>query len=266
MSPGALLALVRARRPLVHHLTSPVTAYLVAAATAAVGAAPVLAEEPDDAAAMAAATNALVCNLGMPRPYRLRAMEQAAARRGERAPAVLDPVGAGASAHRTELAVRLLDRGRFNVLRGNAAEIGVLAGAGGRMRGVEAVAAPRDLEAAVRALASARGLVVAATGAVDRIAAPDGRMARVRNGSPQAGRIVGAGCMATAVVGAFCAVGDDAWQATTAALACFGLACEQAAAGAAGAGSFLSRLLDALSTLEPDDLDDGARIEAAGTG
>jgi hydroxyethylthiazole kinase len=259
--PGHWLAEVRRLCPLVHHLTSPVTAYAVAAATAALGASPVLAEDPDDAAAMAGEAAAVVANLGMPRPYRLAAMRQAASARRPGVPLVLDPVGAGATAARTRTARDLLAALRPSVVRCNAAEAGALAGAGGRPRGIDAAEPPDDVAAVALALAAAAGTVVAVTGAVDVVAAPSGRLARCRNGHRLATRLVGAGCMATAVVGAFAAVCPDPWEATAAALACFGLACTRAAARSAGPGSLLPALLDELATLEPPALDAGARIE-----
>ncbi len=261
MRPGDVLAAVRAQRPLVHQIVGPVTVHLAAGAAAAVGARPVMADDPDDAEAMAAQADGLVCNLGMPRPYRLEAMRRACAVLADRGPRILDPVGAGGSAARSNMASQLLSWRCFTIVRANAAETGALSGAGGSVRGVDATAAPDDVDAACRTLAGHAGLVAAATGAVDRIAAPDGRLARVDNGHPLAGRVVGAGCMASAVVGAFAAVWPEPWEAATCALAVYGLACERAAAAAGGPGSFLPLLWDALAALTPDEAEAGARIE-----
>jgi hydroxyethylthiazole kinase len=255
------LAAVRAQRPLVHQIVGPVTAHVAAAAVAAIGGRPVMAEDPEDAEAMAASADALVCSLGMPRPHRLEAMRRGCAALRAGAPRVLDPVGAGGSAVRTAMARGLMGACRFTILRGNGAEVGALAGSGGRVRGVDAADEPDDVEAACRALAAREGLVVAATGAVDRVAAPDGRLARIHNGDALAGRVVGAGCMATAVVGAFAAAGDEPWEATVWALVAYGVACERAAAAAGGPGTFLSLLWDALAALRPEEADAAARVE-----
>ncbi len=264
MRPGDALAAVRARRPLVHQIVGPVTAHAAASAVAALGAAPVMAEDPDDAAAMAAQADALVCNLGMPRPHRLEAMRRACAMLANRGPRILDPVGAGGSAARSNMASELLSSCCFTIVRANAAEVGALAGAGGAVRGVDAAAAPADVDAACHTLAVREGLVVAATGAVDRVAAPDGRLAHVANGHALAGRVVGAGCMASGVVGAFAAVWPDPWEAAACALAVYGLACEWAAAAAGGPGTFLPLLGDALAAMTPAAAEAGARIEVVG--
>ncbi|HVB09971.1 MAG TPA: hydroxyethylthiazole kinase [Bacillota bacterium] len=261
MSPGAALASLRQRRPLIHVITAPVTAAATAAAVAALGARPILAEDPDDAAAMAAVADALVCNLGMPRPYRLEAMRRAAAALPDGAPRLLDPVGAGGTAARSQNARSLLSGGRFTLLRANGAEVGSLAGAGGQVRGTDATSDPLDVAAACRTLAARERLVVAATGALDHIAAPDGRLARVRRGHPLAAAAVGTGCMASAVIGAFAAVWADPWEAAVMALALYRIAAERAAAAAGGPGTFLPLLVDALAALSPGEVDHTAAIE-----
>ena len=52
-------------------------------------------------------------------------------------PVILDPVGAGATRFRTETTKRLLDELEITVLKGNAGEIGVVAGVEAVVRGVD---------------------------------------------------------------------------------------------------------------------------------
>ena len=54
-------------------------------------------------------------------------------------PVVLDPVGAGATAYRTDTARRILDEVDVAVLRGNAGEVATLVGVAAEVRGVESV-------------------------------------------------------------------------------------------------------------------------------
>ena len=172
-------------------------------------------------------------------------------------PIVLDPVGAGATAFRTESALRLLRELPITVLRGNRGEIGALVGSG-EVRGVEATGSedPRAVAAAAR---DAFGLTVAVTGATDVIAGPDTTYL-VANGTPLLGMITGSGCMATAAIGIFNAVGDDPALQTALALATYGLAAERAAAGNPGPGTFRARLLDEVAALHVAGVD-GVRIE-----
>ena len=259
--PAALLAAVRERRPLVHHITNGVTINDCANITICAGAAPVMAEAPEEVAVMVAAAGALVLNIGTLSAVQVDAMLIAGRRANDLGiPVVLDPVGVGATEFRTETARRLLDALDIAVLKGNAGEIGVLAGTGGRVRGVDSAGIAGDPVETARECARATGTVVAMTGAVDVVA--DGRRVyRVNNGNPMMDRLSGTGCMAASVTGAFAAVADDYAVSSAAALAAFGLAGERAATGARGPYSFRTALFDELAALTPDDLVGHARIE-----
>ncbi len=99
LSPASLLSRVREVRPLVHHITNYVTVNDCANVTLSVGAAPVMADAPEEVAEMAGMADALVLNIGTLSSAQVEAMllaGQAANARG--IPIVLDPVGAGATA------------------------------------------------------------------------------------------------------------------------------------------------------------------------
>lgn len=258
---AGLLAAVRSHRPLVHHITNSVTINDCANITISAGAAPVMAEAPEEVAEMVSAAGALVLNIGTLSQGQVDAMLIA----GRRAnvlgiPVILDPVGAGATRFRTETAWRLLDSLDVAVLKGNAGEIGVLAGTGGSVRGVDSGGIAGDPVETVRECAQATGTVVAMTGPVD-VVAEDRRVFLVGNGNPMMDRLSGTGCMAASVTGAFAAIADDYAVSSAAALAAFGLAGERAAAGARGPYSFRTALFDELSVLTPGDLAEHARLE-----
>ena len=258
---AGLLAAVRSHRPLVHHITNSVTINDCANITISAGAAPVMAEAPEEVAEMVSAAGALVLNIGTLSQGQVDAMLIA----GRRAnvlgiPVILDPVGAGATRFRTETAWRLLDSLDVAVLKGNAGEIGVLAGTGGSVRGVDSGGIAGDPVETVRECARATGTVVAMTGPVD-VVAEDRRVFLVGNGNPMMDRLSGTGCMAASVTGAFAAIADDYAVSSAAALAAFGLAGERAAAGARGPYSFRTALFDELSVLTAGDLAEHARLE-----
>jgi len=174
---------------------------------------------------------------------------------------VLDPVGAGATAYRTATARRILDVVGVTVVRGNAGEVATLAGAQAEVRGVESMGA--ELEAADLARAAARrlGTIVSVTGPVDHVS-DGGRVLAVANGHPLLATVTGTGCMSTALTGCFLAgKPGEPLEAAAEALAAFGVAAEDAAAGAAGPGTFHARLYDALYALDPDTLDGRTRVE-----
>lgn len=256
---AAALLRVRERRPLVHSITNYVVMNYTANALLALGASPVMAHAPEEVEEMVGLADALVLNLGTlsgPWAASMAAAGQAASARG--IPIVLDPVGAGATRARTETARRLIAECRVTVVRGNASEILAVAGGAGGTRGVDTARGAEEAGEAARELARAHSCVVAVTGATDVVT--DGADSfGVDNGHPLMARITGSGCAATAVIGAFCAVGVPALEASASALICYGLAGERAALQATLPGSFAVALLDMLAAITPDDVRAGAR-------
>jgi hydroxyethylthiazole kinase len=74
--------------------------------------------------------------------------------------------------------------------------------------------------------------------------------------------VVGTGCMATSVIGAFAAVEPDHVAASVSGLVCFEVAAEIAALVAAGPGSFKEHLYDAVYNLDSQIVSRMAKIEA----
>ena len=132
---GLALDRIRQTHPLVHHITNMVVMNDTANVTLHVGALPVMAHAAEEVADMVNLAGALVLNPGTLTTEWVESMLIAGRRANERGvPIVLDPVGAGATRFRTESNLRLLNELRIAVLRGNAGEIGALAGAGGEVR------------------------------------------------------------------------------------------------------------------------------------
>jgi hydroxyethylthiazole kinase len=250
---AAALEAVRREAPLVQCLTNIVVAGWTANTLLAAGAAPAMVDNPEEAAGFATVARGVLVNLGTPYPDTARAMVEAvgAAGRAE-TPWVLDPVAVGGLAWRTGIATELLGIATPTVIRGNASEIGALAGGAGG-RGVDAVdTADAVLPAAVD-LAKLHGTVVAVSGPVDHLT--DGeRVVRVGNGHPWMTKVTGVGCGLGALMAAFAAVVDDALVAATAATATLTVAAEDAARAARGPGSFAFALLDELADLLPGAL------------
>jgi hydroxyethylthiazole kinase len=259
VSPGRTLRELRARKPLVHQITNYVVMNETANATLALGALPVMAHAPQEVEEMAAAAGALVLNIGTLSEHWVEAMLLAG--KAAAGPIVLDPVGAGATRYRTETAKRLLEELDIAVVRGNAAEIATLAGRDGEIRGVESIGADDSPDELAKEAATALGCIAAVTGPTDYVS--DGRrMIAVSNGHEFLGTVSGTGCMATAVTGSFLAVKPDApLEASAEALVALGVAGEDAAQAAKGPGTFHAALYDALYNLDPETLDDRARVD-----
>jgi hydroxyethylthiazole kinase len=250
----------REQHPLVHHITNYVTVNDCANITICAGGAPVMADAREEAGEMAGFAGALVLNIGTLNPGIIGSMILAGkAANNHRIPIILDPVGAGATRLRTESTRRLLDTLEIAVIKGNAGEIGVLAGAAAKVRGVDSAGVTGDLVEITRDFAQETGMTVVASGSTDIIT--DGRRVLfVENGHPMMGGISGTGCMASSVTGVCAAVSPDTVIAAATALAAFGLAGERAAAQSRGPGSFKAALFDEMAALTPDDLKWGARV------
>jgi hydroxyethylthiazole kinase len=256
-----VIAKVRSRRPLIHHITNFVVMNATANITLCMGALPVMAHAKEEVEEMVAAASALVLNLGTLWPDLVEAMVLAGRRANRRGiPIVLDPVGAGATRLRTESAHRLLQELSVSIVRGNLAEIAALAGLEASISGVESIGSAGDAAVAASEFAGTFGCVAAATGPVD-VVTDGARLMRVANGHPMMAAVTGTGCMATSVVAACAAVEKDTMIATAAALAAYGLAGELAAQKAQGPGTFQVHLYDAAAGLTEDALRAGMRID-----
>ena len=261
VSPGDTLRRLRDRKPLVHQITNYVVMNETANATLALGALPVMAHAPDEVEEMVALAGALVLNIGTLSSHWVDAMLLAGrAASAREIPIVLDPVGAGATSFRTETAKRILDEVDVTVLRGNAGEVATLVGVEAEVRGVESIGADEDASELARRAGKTLGVIAAVTGPVDHVS--DGQtVLSVSNGDAMLATVTGTGCMSSALTGCFLAVKpDQPLEATAEALAAFGVAGEDAAREANGPGSFHVGLYDALAALDPETLDDRARI------
>ncbi|WP_321506593.1 hydroxyethylthiazole kinase [uncultured Methanoregula sp.] len=255
-----LFGIVREKHPLVHHITNYVTVNDCANITMCAGGAPVMADAPEEVAEMAGVAGSLVLNIGTLNKAQVKSMILAGGMANDRKiPVILDPVGVGATRFRTETARHIMSELKISILKGNAGEIGVLAGAGGKVRGVDSHGLTGDPVAVVRDFARAEKLTVVASGPTDIVT--DGkRVFLVNNGHPMMGSISGTGCMAASVTGVFAAESSDMVLASAAALAAFGIAGERAAAGTRGPFSFKTALFDELARLTPADLGAHARV------
>jgi hydroxyethylthiazole kinase len=257
-----LLDRVRQQKPVVHHLTNLVTIYDCAQVVKTLGASPVMAHAREEVTEMAQIASALVLNIGTLTVDFIEAMKLAAQSANKKGiPVILDVCGAGATALRDRKSLELINEVRIDVIKGNASEVARVSGESVKTRGVDATEVSGDLVLRAEKLAAQRKATVVITGKVD--ITTNGRQTHlVKNGHPLMTRVVGTGCMATSVIGAFAAVESDLSLAAACALACYGIAAELAAEKAAGPASFKERLFDCLYNLDRNTVDRMQRIEA----
>ncbi|MBN2161162.1 MAG: hydroxyethylthiazole kinase [Spirochaetes bacterium] len=255
MDVYSFLEAVRQKKPLVHHLTNWVTIYDCAQVVKSLGASPVMAHAPEEVADMAGLSSALVLNIGTLTSEFIESMKIAARAANKKGiPVVLDVCGAGATTFRDQKSFELLKSARVEIIKGNASEVARIAGRDVRTRGVDAAAVREDLGEIASLLANERDCVVAVTGEEDIVADPRSVFV-VRNGHEMMARVVGTGCMAASVIGAFAGASPDRLsEAAAAGLACYGIAGELAAEECAGPAAFKERLMDRVFQLTADDV------------
>jgi hydroxyethylthiazole kinase len=220
-----------------------------------------MAHAPEEAGDMAGIASSLVLNIGTLTNALVESMiiaGKSANRKG--IPVVLDAVGAGATRLRDEKASEILREVKVAIIKGNASEIARLAGENVVTKGVEATDTGKDPAQIALRLAESMDSVVVITAAED-IAAGNGVIYKIMNGHAMMGSIVGTGCMAASVIGAFAAVERDHAKAAAAALSAYGIAGELAAKISSGPGTFKTLFYDEIYNLDREKIERMAKIE-----
>lgn len=251
---------IHQERPLIHNITNMVAMNDSANIILAVGGLPVMAHAQEEVGEMVKAAGALVLNIGTLTPEHIESMIIAGkVANSLKIPVILDPVGAGATNLRTESALRLQEKIKINIVRGNFAEISILAGLKGNIKGVESIGTEKNSVEIACSLARKYNQVAIITGKQDVVT--DGKtVIEIDNGSPMLGTITATGCMVTSLIATFAAVGEDYLLASTGALVCFGLAGERAAVKAQGPGSFKVNLFDEIYNLNEKIIGEGLKV------
>ena len=224
---GKCIENVRKSVPLVHNITNYVTVNDVANVLLACGGSPIMSDEPEDVKEITSICQGLNINIGTLNKRTIEGMLAAGARANELGHVtLLDPVGAGASGLRTNTAVELMEKVRFDVIRGNISEVKTLAQGSGTTKGVDADVADAVTEenleegiAFAKAFAKKAGCIVAITGAIDLVS--DGASCYIiRNGRPEMGKITGTGCQLSGMMTAFLAANPEQKLEAAAAAVC----------------------------------------------
>lgn len=245
---------IRQIAPVVHNITNYVVMNNSANALLAIGASPVMAHAEEEVEEMVNIAGALVINIGTLSPHWIRAMFRAAHQaKKQNIPVILDPVGAGATAYRTNTARDLLREVPPSIIRGNASEIMAILEEDAKTKGVESTTASHDALDVARQLNRIHGSVVCVSGEIDYIINGD-TTTKVMNGHPMMTKVTGMGCIATALCGAFAAVNKAYAEAAVQAMAVMGIAGEMGVEGVPGPGSLQVRFLDALYRLSEEDI------------
>lgn len=258
------LAKVKEQNPLIHQITNYVSVNDCANVTLAIGASPVMAQDIEEVAEMVGHAKALVVNIGTLQSQNREAMFVAGRRAKELSiPVIFDPVGVGATRYRTSMAKQFIREIKPDIIRCNMSELKVLCEIETAVKGVDSAAASEGGEQAARQLAGQIGGTVAVTGAVDIITCGS-RCVKIANGHLLLTRVTGTGCMTTALVASYAAIGN-AFDGAVAGTLSMGIAGELAAAQLKeneGIGTFRVRLLDTIFNLNDGIIKRYAKIIA----
>lgn len=254
---------VRERNPLVHNITNVVVTNFTANGLLALGASPVMAYAKEEVAEMASIAGALVLNMGTLRQEEVEAMLIAGKSANmHNVPIVFDPVGAGATSYRTEVARHIPSEVKLAIIRGNAAEIANVIDEKWEIKGVDAGGGNGDVVSVAKQAAEQLNTIIVITGKEDVIT--DGeRTFILRNGHPILTKVTGTGCLLTSVIGAFTAVEKDYVKAAVAAVTFYGVAAEIVASKTVeqGPGSFQIELLNQLANVTAEDVEQYGNVE-----
>ena len=267
--------LLRQKAPLIHCITSPIAVNDCANVCLALGARPIMAEHPEEAAGITAISASLGVSLANITDARIHSIFLSGAMALEqKKPSVIDVVGVNCSPMRMGLARRFIKECRPAVIKGNASEIRALAGASFGEAGIDTAESDRlspDNPGAIEAMAqilssfsAQTGAVVLASGIVDMIS--DGRNVwTIENGCASMARVTGTGCILNCIIASCLAAAgspSDAALYGTLLLGVSGETAEQLCAerGLSGLGSFHVSLIDALSLADRDLLENKGKV------
>ena len=160
-----LINKVKEINPLVLHYTNEVTINDCANITLALGASPLMSYSDEEVEEIVSVASSVVINIGTMNSSRLDLFVKAgkAANKFNK-PVILDPVGVFATKTRTNFTNKLLDEIKFDVVKGNIAEIKFIGGLDVRGKGVDSFDDGEDISEVVRKVAIKLGCIVVATG------------------------------------------------------------------------------------------------------
>ena len=252
---------VRKNVPLVHNITNYVTVNDVANVLLACGGSPIMSDDIDDVVDITSICGGLNINIGTLNKNTIPSMFAAGKKANELGHVVLlDPVGAGASALRTNTANELMEKVKFDDVRGNRSTKGVDADVADKVT-------DENLEETIsklKAFSKATGSIIAVTGAIDLVCNSE-KCYVIRNGKPQMSSITGTGCQLSGLMTAYLvANSDNKLEAAAAAVCLMGLAGEIAydrMQDGDGNSTYRNRIIDAIYNMDGDTLEKGAKYE-----
>lgn len=251
--------ILKQKNPLVHCITNPISINQCANAVLAVGGRPIMAEHPEEVYEITQTASSVMLNIANITDARMESIAiSAACCKEKNIPFVLDIVGMACSSLRRDYVNNLLEIAVPNIIKGNYSEIKALMG-GYTSKGIDSEDIEiSQLDSVCVRLARKYKTVILASGKTDIVT--DGKqLFHINNGTSQLGRITGTGCMQGALCGSFLSACTHLYAAVTAA-AILSI-CGELAKTDKGNGSFMVSLMDKLSAVTDDEIEEKLQVE-----
>ncbi|WFD09590.1 hydroxyethylthiazole kinase [Tepidibacter hydrothermalis] len=255
-----LISKVGKASPLVVHYTNEVTINDCANMTLAIGASPLMSYSYEELEDVINIASTVVINIGTMNSSHLDLFVKAAKyanKVGKKL--VLDPVGVFASKKRQEIIKILLGEVKFDVIKGNMAEIKFIGGQAVNGQGVDSHEECDDIDQ-LKAISKTLKTTLAITGKTDVIVDFD-NVVKIHNGSPKLKSVTGTGCMINSLIGSFLGVSDNSMDAAVMGILCMSLSGELADKDDLGIGSFKVNLFDNIYKLTEEKIRDLGKVE-----
>lgn len=257
---------IQDNHPLIHCITNYITVNDCANILLAIGASPTMAHHELEVEDVSKDSDGVVLNMGAMESFQAMITAGITARKNN-IPVILDPVGAAGAKYRREKTIELIQTVKPTCIRGNYSEIKALALNTKTACGVDAANEKANcIQQTIRStsnieeykmnlicdFAQKTNSIIVSSGETDYIS--DGKIC-IKNttGSKMMSRITGAGCMSSALLGAFLSVDQDIYSA---ALCCYIMGkCGEIAEkittqNQKGTMTFRNELIDAISLFD----------------
>ncbi len=249
-----MLNKIKNQKPLIHCITNPLSINQCANAVLALGAKPVMAENPNEVSEITETADALLLNIGNITDVRMKSIQLSAETACKNnVPFVFDAVGVACSGFRRKFTLEFLKKYSPAILKGNYSEINALCNCDYKSKGVDSDVrlTVEEVSRIAVDLAQRYGTTVLASGKTDIVT--DGtKLIYIKNGTSQLSNITGTGCMLGVICTVFLSF-NDAISSAIKACATLGI-CGELSETENGNGTFLVNLIDNLSTVSDETI------------
>ena len=257
----SLVDKVKEMNPLVLHYTNEVTINDCANVTLAIGASPLMSYSLEEIEEIVSIASAVVINIGTMNSSNLELFIKAGrACNKYNKSVILDPVGVFATKTRSEFTNRLLNEVKFDVIKGNTAEIKYIGGFDVNGKGVDSFDDEENIDEIIKVIAQKLDTIIVATGKVDTVSNGE-KIIKIKNGTIKLKSITGTGCMTASLIGSFMGACENKFEAAIMGVLSMSISGEIANKENLSIGSYRVKLMDSIYELNKKTYEEYAKVE-----